>query len=262
MSTKLADMLQDSGLDAQESARASYVLIDYLFGSIALEAAELSYGPKGSSEAERIAARYESFSAIPAGAYPLSAGAAAIMATYVSTEQYMWGLHGCLMALLAGERRAGLEPALSPAPVQSLPGPPASAVGLYVEARSDSSREARLAGKTGSRGPDGDVVLFVDTFARGFRPKWPGPPRASWTQPRGCRTRPPNCSTTPRIGWRPVCAALPPTSVNWRTLAGSLLPPSPFPPKWFSRPTATSTRCLAALYRASPPHVLGLEQGV
>jgi TetR/AcrR family tetracycline transcriptional repressor len=53
-----------------------------LFGSIALEAAEFSDGPKASSEAERIAARYEGFSAIPAGAYPLSAGAATIMATY------------------------------------------------------------------------------------------------------------------------------------------------------------------------------------
>ena len=45
VSTKLADMLHDSGLDAQESARAPYVLI-YLFGSI-VEAAGLSDGPKG-----------------------------------------------------------------------------------------------------------------------------------------------------------------------------------------------------------------------
>jgi TetR/AcrR family tetracycline transcriptional repressor len=96
LNERLMEMLQDSGLDAQESARASYLLIVYVFGSIALEAAELSDGPKGSSEAERIAARYEGFSAIPASDYPLSAGAATIMAAYVSTEQYRWGLHKVL----------------------------------------------------------------------------------------------------------------------------------------------------------------------
>lgn len=92
----LMETLQDSGLDAQESARASYLLIVYVFGSIALEAAELGDGPKGISEARRISTRYEGFSAIPAAAYPLSAGVAKIMATYVSTEQYRWGLHKVL----------------------------------------------------------------------------------------------------------------------------------------------------------------------
>lgn len=105
----LMEMLQDSGLDAQESARASYLLIVYVFGSIALEAAELRDGGNISSEAERIAARYEGFSAIPAAEYPLSAGAAKIMATYVSTEQYKWGLHKVLDGI-AGIRQnhAGL----------------------------------------------------------------------------------------------------------------------------------------------------------
>jgi TetR/AcrR family tetracycline transcriptional repressor len=92
----LMETLRDSGLDAPEAARASYLLIVYVFGSIALEAAELGDGPRGTSEAERISTRLEGFSAIPAGNYPLSAGAAKIMATYVSTEQYRWGLHKVL----------------------------------------------------------------------------------------------------------------------------------------------------------------------
>jgi AcrR family transcriptional regulator len=92
----LMETLRDSGLDAAEAAKASYLLIVYVFGSIALETAELGGGPGGSSEGERIASRLEGFSVIPAGTYPLSAGAAAIMAGYVSTEQYTWGLHKVL----------------------------------------------------------------------------------------------------------------------------------------------------------------------
>ncbi|MGN7200397.1 TetR/AcrR family transcriptional regulator [Arthrobacter sp. SAFR-044] len=95
----LMETLRDSGLDAGEAARASYLLIVYVFGSIALEAAELGDGPRGISEAEKIASRLEGFSAIPATSYPLSAEAAAIMATYVSTQQYRWGLHKVLDGL-------------------------------------------------------------------------------------------------------------------------------------------------------------------
>ena len=92
----LMETLQDSGLDAGEAARASYLLIVYVFGSIALETAELGEGPMGISEDERSASRLEGFAAIPAASYPLSAAAAPIMATYVSTQQYTWGLHKVL----------------------------------------------------------------------------------------------------------------------------------------------------------------------
>jgi TetR/AcrR family tetracycline transcriptional repressor len=98
----LMETLRDSGLDAGEAARASYLLIVYVFGSIALETAELGDKPGASSEDERIAARLKGFSAIPAAGYPLSAGATAVMATYVSTRQYTWGLHRILDGI-AGE---------------------------------------------------------------------------------------------------------------------------------------------------------------
>ena len=92
----LMETLQDSGLDAKEAARASYLLIVYVFGSIALEAAELGHGSGGPSEAQRVASRMEGFSAIPANTFPLSAGASSVMAGYVSTGQYTWGLHKVL----------------------------------------------------------------------------------------------------------------------------------------------------------------------
>ncbi len=95
----LMETLRDSGLDAGEAARASYLLIVYVFGSVALETAELGDGHRGISEPEKIASRLEGFSAIPAGSYPLSAGAAAVMAGYASTEQYAWGLHKVLDGL-------------------------------------------------------------------------------------------------------------------------------------------------------------------
>ena len=93
----LMETLRDSGLDAGEAARASYLLIVYVFGTIALETAESGDdGPRATSEDEKIASRLQGFSAIPAANYPLSAAAAAVMATYVSTRQYIWGLHRIL----------------------------------------------------------------------------------------------------------------------------------------------------------------------
>lgn len=95
----LMETLRESGLDPAEAARASYLLVVYVFGSIALESAELADGLSGISEAARVSTRLKGFSAIPAGQYPLSAGAARIMAAYVSTEQYRWGLKKVLDGL-------------------------------------------------------------------------------------------------------------------------------------------------------------------
>ncbi|WP_104137823.1 TetR/AcrR family transcriptional regulator [Arthrobacter sp. ZGTC131] len=95
----LMETLGDSGLGAAEAARASYLLIVYVFGSIALETAEQGDQTRGTSEDEKIASRLKGFSAIPAASYPLSAAAAPIMATYVSTRQYTWGLHKVLDGL-------------------------------------------------------------------------------------------------------------------------------------------------------------------
>ncbi len=92
----LMETLRDSGLDAGEAAKASYLLIVYVFGAIALETAEQGDRPRETPEDERIASRLAGFSAIPVSSYPLSAGAAGIMAAYVSTRQYIWGLHKIL----------------------------------------------------------------------------------------------------------------------------------------------------------------------
>ncbi len=92
----LLELLSDAGLDATEAARASYLLIVYLFGSIALEVADNDAPGALPSEAERVHVRRETFSATPADAFPRTAAASATMAGYVSTEQYRWGLRRVL----------------------------------------------------------------------------------------------------------------------------------------------------------------------
>jgi hypothetical protein len=70
-----------------------------VFGSIALEVADLDEPGPLPSEAERIAARHRAFAATPADRYPRAAAAAATLAGYVSTPQYLWGLHRVLDAI-------------------------------------------------------------------------------------------------------------------------------------------------------------------
>jgi hypothetical protein len=94
---RLLELLADAGLDdPTDTARAAYLLIVYVFGAIALEvAAHHEPGPLP-PEAERIATRQHTFAATPADRYPRTAGAATTLARYISTEQYLWGLHRVL----------------------------------------------------------------------------------------------------------------------------------------------------------------------
>jgi AcrR family transcriptional regulator len=92
----LLELLSDAGLSGTEAARAAYLLIVYVFGSIALEVADLRRPGPLPPEDERITTRQRAFSATPAELFPRSAAAAATMAGYVSTEQYLWGLRRLL----------------------------------------------------------------------------------------------------------------------------------------------------------------------
>ena len=93
---RLLELLADAGLDPTAAARASYLLITYVFGSLALEVAELAEPGPPPPEPERVAARLIGYSAVPAEAFPRTAAAAATLARYISTEQYLWGLRRVL----------------------------------------------------------------------------------------------------------------------------------------------------------------------
>ena len=97
----LLELLADAGLDRTEAARASYLLIVYVFGSIALEVADVHQAGPLPPESERTAARQIALAATPVDLFPRSAAAGDTMAGYVSTEQYLWGLRRILEGITA-----------------------------------------------------------------------------------------------------------------------------------------------------------------
>jgi TetR/AcrR family transcriptional regulator, tetracycline repressor protein len=101
LNERLLQLLADAGLDRTDAARAAYLLIIYVFGSIALEVADVHQAGPLPPESERVATRQVAFSATPADHFPLSAAAATTMAGYISTEQYLWGLRRVLNGITA-----------------------------------------------------------------------------------------------------------------------------------------------------------------
>jgi AcrR family transcriptional regulator len=95
---RLLDVLSEAGFSPEDAARLSYALIVYILGAIALEAAEVDPSRPAPPEDERIALRRRGFAEIPAEAFPRSAAAAEVMARYVSTDQFLWGLDRVLDA--------------------------------------------------------------------------------------------------------------------------------------------------------------------
>lgn len=97
---RLLELFADAGLTPTGAARASHLLFGYVFSSVALDVADLNQ-PGSPSTAERIAARKLAYAAAPADQLPRTAAAAAVMASTISTEQYLWGLHRILDGITA-----------------------------------------------------------------------------------------------------------------------------------------------------------------
>jgi TetR/AcrR family transcriptional regulator, tetracycline repressor protein len=104
LNERLLQLLADAGLNSPDAARASYLLVVDVFGSIALEVADVHEARPLPPEPERVATRRATFAQTPADRFPLSAAAATTMAGYVSTQQYLWGLQRILDGVTA---RAG-----------------------------------------------------------------------------------------------------------------------------------------------------------
>ncbi|MEV8509777.1 TetR/AcrR family transcriptional regulator C-terminal domain-containing protein [Actinoplanes sp. NPDC051475] len=96
LNERLLEILGDAGLEPTDAARAAYLVIVYVFGSIALEVADVATAGPLPPEAERVATRQSAFAATPVERFPRSAAAAGVAAGYICTEQYLWGLHRVL----------------------------------------------------------------------------------------------------------------------------------------------------------------------
>jgi TetR/AcrR family transcriptional regulator, tetracycline repressor protein len=92
---RLLELFADAGLAPTDAARASHLLFGYVFSSVALDIVDLNQSGSPSTT-EGIAARQQAFANAPSGQFPRVVAAAATMASTVSTEQYLWGLHRLL----------------------------------------------------------------------------------------------------------------------------------------------------------------------
>jgi TetR/AcrR family tetracycline transcriptional repressor len=92
----LLELLDDAGLNPADAPRASYLLFVYIVGSLALVVADVEEPGPLPPEAGWIARRRQALAKTPADHYPRAATAAATRAAYISTEQYLWGLHRLL----------------------------------------------------------------------------------------------------------------------------------------------------------------------
>jgi TetR/AcrR family transcriptional regulator, tetracycline repressor protein len=102
LNERLLELFADSGLDPTAAARATYLLIVYVFGSLALEVADQHDPGRLPPEADRIATREQALSVTRADRFPRSAAAASTMAGYISTGQYLWGLRRVLDGITVG----------------------------------------------------------------------------------------------------------------------------------------------------------------
>jgi hypothetical protein len=75
----------------------------YVVGSVSLETAAASHFGPLPAEGTTIAARRPMLAATPAGTYPRTAAAADVIATWMGTEQYLWGLRRVLNGLAGSE---------------------------------------------------------------------------------------------------------------------------------------------------------------
>jgi tetracycline repressor-like protein len=103
LNERLLDLLADAGLNPTDVARAAYLLIVYVLGAIALEVAAHHQSGPLPPEPERIATRHLAYAVTPADHYPRTA-AAATLAGYISTEQYIRGLHRVLDGITAAAK--------------------------------------------------------------------------------------------------------------------------------------------------------------
>ena len=95
----LSEVLADGGSTPDDAARASYVLLVYIFGAIALDVAELDERRIAPTERDRVSTRRAVLDTISAEAYPRTTETAGTISKDFTTEQFLWGLTRILNGL-------------------------------------------------------------------------------------------------------------------------------------------------------------------
>ncbi len=101
LAERLLGLLAEAGLTDDDAARAAYVVIVYVLGAIAREAADAPHVGALPPEADRIAARRAMLAAVPPEVFPRSVASAGTMSAWVGTDQYVWGLRRVLAGLIS-----------------------------------------------------------------------------------------------------------------------------------------------------------------
>ena len=95
----LSEVLADGGSSPDDAARASYVILVYIFGAIALEVAELDQRRIPPTERDRVSTRRAVLDTISAEVYPRTTETAGTISKDFTTEQFLWGLTRILNGL-------------------------------------------------------------------------------------------------------------------------------------------------------------------
>jgi AcrR family transcriptional regulator len=98
---RLLGVLEDAGLTPTARARGVWLLIVHVLGSVALDVAETDGRRPLAPEPERVAARREALGFLDAQTWPRSVAAAGVQATWITEEQFVWGLDRILDGLAA-----------------------------------------------------------------------------------------------------------------------------------------------------------------
>ena len=91
--------LEEGGLEATDSARATYLLIVLVLGSVALDVAETDGRAPLAPESQRTAARRAALDAVDPAMLPRTAAGVEVMAGWIGEEQFRWALDTVLSGL-------------------------------------------------------------------------------------------------------------------------------------------------------------------
>jgi TetR/AcrR family transcriptional regulator, tetracycline repressor protein len=98
---RLLGVLEEGGLGPVARARGVWLLIVHVLGSVALDVAETDARRPLADEADRVAGRRAALGFLDAEVWPRSVATADVQATWVTEEQFVWGLDRLLDGLAA-----------------------------------------------------------------------------------------------------------------------------------------------------------------